>query len=187
MKLKGNMVIELVDGNTGEEERIEEGNMVTNAVNDILGLNPMGIFYAVAGEYDTHLLWNDKLLPICPNMVGGILLYSDPLEEDADNISRFRLFIRQVDLHIIPHQRLNLIFSENSLCLTLYQSLCRVYIIKPGNALYNFSLHNAFPYPVYSAANCTGLRISFPSEVPSKVVVLPSSLVTVVASVTFTY
>ena len=86
MKLKGNMVIELVDGNTGEEERIEEGNMVTNAVNDILGLNPMGIFYAVAGEYDTHLLWNDKLLPICPNMVGGILLYSDPLEEDADNI-----------------------------------------------------------------------------------------------------
>jgi hypothetical protein len=56
MKLKGNMVIELVDGNTGEEERIEEGNMVTNAVNDILGLNPMGVFYAVAGEYDTHLL-----------------------------------------------------------------------------------------------------------------------------------
>ena len=65
MKLRGNMVVELVDGNTGEEERIEEGNMVTNAVNDILGLNPMGIFYAVAGEYDTHLLWNDRLLPIC--------------------------------------------------------------------------------------------------------------------------
>jgi len=37
------LVIELVDGNTGEEERIEEGNMVTNAVNDILGLNPNGI------------------------------------------------------------------------------------------------------------------------------------------------
>ena len=37
MKLKGNMVIELTDENTGEEERIEEGNMVTNAVNDILG------------------------------------------------------------------------------------------------------------------------------------------------------
>ena len=82
MKLKGNMVIELVDGNTGEEERIEEANMVTNAVNDILGLNPMGIFYAVAGEYDTHLLWNDKLLPICPNMVGGILLFPQTLEED---------------------------------------------------------------------------------------------------------
>ena len=43
MKLRGNMVIELVDGNTGEEECIEEGNMVTNAVNDILGLNPNGI------------------------------------------------------------------------------------------------------------------------------------------------
>ena len=47
-------------------ERVQEENMVTNAVNHILGLNPMGIFYSVAGEYDTHLLWNDNLLPICP-------------------------------------------------------------------------------------------------------------------------
>ena len=46
----------------------------------------MGIFYAVAGEYDTHLLWNDRLLPICPNMVGGILLFPKTLEEDAAHI-----------------------------------------------------------------------------------------------------
>ena len=46
----------------------------------------MGIFYSVAGEYDTHLLWNDNMLPICPNMIGGILLYSEALTEDADNI-----------------------------------------------------------------------------------------------------
>ena len=87
MKLKGNMVIEMIDDATGEVvERVQEENMVTNAVNHILGLNPMGIFYSVAGEYDTHLLWNNNLIPICPNMIGGILLYSEALTEDADNI-----------------------------------------------------------------------------------------------------
>lgn len=84
---EGNMVIEMIDDATGEVvERVQEENMVTNAVNHILGLNPMGIFYSVAGEYDTHLLWNDNLLPVCPNMIGGILLYSEALTEDADNI-----------------------------------------------------------------------------------------------------
>lgn len=87
MKLKGNMVIEMIDDATGEVvDRIEEQNMVTNAVNHILGLNPMGVFYSVAGEYDTHLIWNDNLLPICPNMIGGILLYAEPLNEDAENV-----------------------------------------------------------------------------------------------------
>lgn len=48
MKLKGTMVLELTDTNTGEVERVEETNMFTNAVNHILGLNSMGIFYAVS-------------------------------------------------------------------------------------------------------------------------------------------
>lgn len=86
MKLKGNMVIELTDESTGAVERVEEANMVTNAVNDILGLNPMGIFYKVAGEYDTQMIWNREMLPICPNMIGGILLYSEALTEDVENI-----------------------------------------------------------------------------------------------------
>ena len=29
---------------------------------------------AATGEYDDAVLWNDNLLPICPNMIGGILL-----------------------------------------------------------------------------------------------------------------
>ena len=72
MKLKGNMVIEMIDDATGEVlERVQEENMVTNAVNHILGLNPMGIFYSVAGEYDTNLLWNINLIP--PHLwFGGI-------------------------------------------------------------------------------------------------------------------
>lgn len=86
MRLKGTMVLELTDVNTSEVETVVEENMITNAVNDILGLNPMGVFYKAAGEYDEAVLWNGNLLPVCPNMIGGILLFSDALEEDADNI-----------------------------------------------------------------------------------------------------
>uniref|UniRef100_UPI0040579F66 hypothetical protein n=1 Tax=Agathobacter sp. TaxID=2021311 RepID=UPI0040579F66 len=85
MRLKGTMVIELTDVNTSEVETIVKENMVTNAVNNILGLNPMGIFYTEA-EYSTGLVWTENLLPICPNMIGGILLFSKTLEENADNL-----------------------------------------------------------------------------------------------------
>ena len=44
MKLKGTMVMELTDVNTSETETVTEENMITNAVNNILGLNPMGTF-----------------------------------------------------------------------------------------------------------------------------------------------
>lgn len=86
MKLKGTMVLELTDVNTFEVETITEENMVTNAVNNILGLNPMGIHYLAAGQYDSPIQWNGNLLPICPNMVGGILLFSKTLEENVDHI-----------------------------------------------------------------------------------------------------
>ena len=49
MVLKGVMTIELTDENTGAVETVTEENMITEAVNNILGLNPMGIFYAVTG------------------------------------------------------------------------------------------------------------------------------------------
>lgn len=52
MKLKGTMVIEMTDTNTGEVETITKENMVTNAVNHLFGINPMGTFYNMAGEYD---------------------------------------------------------------------------------------------------------------------------------------
>ena len=86
MRLKGEMVIELTDEHTGVVETIREENMVTNAVNHILGLNPMGVFYKASGQYDDQMMWNDTLIPICPNMIGGILLYPSALTENADNI-----------------------------------------------------------------------------------------------------
>lgn len=85
MKLKGTMVMELTDMNTSEVETVTEENMVTNAVNNILGLNPMGIFYCEA-EYSTGMVWTGTLLPICLNMIGGILLFPKALEENVDNI-----------------------------------------------------------------------------------------------------
>ena len=85
----GNLVIELEDQNTGNVETVSETNMVTNAVNDILGVNPMGVMYKAGGQYDDSLTWNDELLPICPNMIGGILLF-----QAFDNI-----FLPEIDLH----------------------------------------------------------------------------------------
>ena len=85
-KYSGNLVLELTDENSGTTETLTETNMVTNAVNDILGINPLALFYKVAGEYDEMVIWNEELLPICPNMIGGILLFPSALTEDANNL-----------------------------------------------------------------------------------------------------
>ena len=85
-KLKGTMVIEMTDVNTQEVETITEENMITNVVNNIFGINPMAVHYISAGQYDNTLVWNTDLLPICPNMIGGILLFPSSITENADNI-----------------------------------------------------------------------------------------------------
>ena len=71
MTLKGVMTIELTDADTGAVETVTEENMITESVNNILGLNPMGIFYAATGEYDEAVLWNGNLLPICKQRILG--------------------------------------------------------------------------------------------------------------------
>ena len=85
-KYTGNLTIELENENTGVVETVSETNMVTNAVNDILGTNPLGLFYHITGRYDDEMNWNSELLPICPNMMGGILLFSSAITENVDNI-----------------------------------------------------------------------------------------------------
>lgn len=82
-------MIELIDVNTSEVETITQENMITECVNNILGLNPMGIFYNATDEFDQGMTWRDTLLPICPNMIGGILLFPSVLEEKADNIYQY--------------------------------------------------------------------------------------------------
>ena len=85
-RLQGTVTIELTDENTQAVETVTETNMITNAVNDLFGINPMATFYEAAGQYDDQMIWNDEMLPICPNMIGGLLLFSGAITEAADNI-----------------------------------------------------------------------------------------------------
>ena len=85
MKLKGTMTIELTDSNTGEVEMVVEENMITDAVNNLFALNPFGTFYTTGDSLDDGE-WYKTLLPICPNIIGGILLFSKTLTEQASNI-----------------------------------------------------------------------------------------------------
>lgn len=85
MKLKGKMTIELTDSNTGAVETVTEENMITDAVNNIFSMNPLGVFYKVDEGYN-DIEWAKNLLPICPHLIGGILLFTKPLTEDAANI-----------------------------------------------------------------------------------------------------
>ena len=54
MRLKGTMILELTDESSGAVETVTEEIMVTNAVNNIFGLNPMEIFYTEADTTHTR-------------------------------------------------------------------------------------------------------------------------------------
>ncbi len=84
MGMKGTTVIELTDVNTGKAETYKDENMITNAISQLFSNNIEGMLYAVQGSATAN--WNDYHLPICPNAIGGILLFSETLEEDANNI-----------------------------------------------------------------------------------------------------
>ena len=94
MTLKGTVTIELTDVHTGRREVVKHDNLVTNAVADILSLNPLGFRF---GNYSnaaksTATVYYDEMgasfanamFPVCPNMIGGILLYEKGLEENPD-------------------------------------------------------------------------------------------------------
>ena len=70
--LEGRFKIELFNARTGKlEERIEQKNIVTNAVKDIFKSNYFGgLSYA-------------QLMPIFLEMFGGVLCFEDPLNESA--------------------------------------------------------------------------------------------------------
>lgn len=48
--LKGKSVIELTDVKTKKKEVYEDENLITNAVSDILRLNPSGLMYPLHGS-----------------------------------------------------------------------------------------------------------------------------------------
>lgn len=85
MMLKGNMTIELTNTVSGEIETIREENMVTDAIENIIGCNLLGMYFDAGGS-SKNITVNKSFLPVCPNLLGGILLFSDVLEERKDNL-----------------------------------------------------------------------------------------------------
>ena len=82
MALKGTTKIELTNVKTGEREVIEKDNLVTNAVPDLLQLNPF--LFRMEQGYVEKTFDRDNFIPICPNLIGGILLYENTIPEDPD-------------------------------------------------------------------------------------------------------
>ena len=66
MILKGVMTIELTDEATGAVETVTEENMITNAVNDILGCNPMGFFIMLRMNMTPAWSGTRKCCPYAP-------------------------------------------------------------------------------------------------------------------------
>lgn len=83
MALKGTTKIELTNVKTGQKEVIEKDNLVTNAVPSILGDNPFA--WKLKSAYNTAYVSGD-MLPLCPNLFGGILLYEDAIPEDVNQL-----------------------------------------------------------------------------------------------------
>lgn len=78
MKLEGRAKIELTNVRTGEKERVEEKNLVTNALSTIFGYNYLG-------KYETSGLYG-KLIPVYKKALGGILLFDGAISEDPNTI-----------------------------------------------------------------------------------------------------
>lgn len=79
--IKGKTIIELTDVNTGETERTEDENMITNVISDFFSHNIEGGLYNIASSTSA---FSGRMFPLCPNAFGGILLFSDKLDEDKD-------------------------------------------------------------------------------------------------------
>lgn len=80
---KGKSVIELTDVKTNKKEVYQDENLVTNAVKDLLSLNPSGLMYPVRD--DNYCILSDEIFPIANKCYGGILLFEERLEEDVNN------------------------------------------------------------------------------------------------------
>ena len=97
MALKGTATIELTEVHTGRREIVKHDNLVTNAVLDVLSLNPLGFRFGNYSNSASNITTNsteqydeigisfaDAMLPVCPNLIGGVLLYEKTLDENPD-------------------------------------------------------------------------------------------------------
>lgn len=75
--MKGKTEIILTDVYTGEQKKVLEQNMMTNALNDI--------FLQEGYMKEASEMYGDKFQPVYQKLLGGILLFDKALEENAAN------------------------------------------------------------------------------------------------------
>lgn len=73
--MKGHVTIELHNHDSGATERIEQDNMITNALT-----------YAIGHAVSCGANLNDLLLPVAKRGLGGLFLFDGKLDEKADNV-----------------------------------------------------------------------------------------------------
>lgn len=78
MGIKGNTTFELTDVNTGEVEIIEDSNMITNGLQEVL---------RTYGYFGCDILNNDTMRnnSLWVNLLGGLFLFDTALDEDVNN------------------------------------------------------------------------------------------------------
>ena len=76
--LIGKSVIELTDVHTGQVEKYEDSNLVTEAVSDVLNANIMGVLYDSTAFNNAN--GENWMLPLNKNIMGGILLYQNEID-----------------------------------------------------------------------------------------------------------
>ena len=84
--LKGHTKIELTNVHTGEKEVVEKHNLITSHLSILANL-----YRRFTGDYTMRA----KIGPLYDNAMGGIILLSEPVEE---NISNYALNISSMDI-----------------------------------------------------------------------------------------
>lgn len=78
MRIKGKTTFELTDVNTGKVEKIEDTNMITNALQ---------YYLETYGMFTNNILSNDDIRGkrLWKNLVGGLFLFDKNIEENVEN------------------------------------------------------------------------------------------------------
>ena len=90
--MKGHVCIELHNHNSGFTERIEQDNMVTNALT-----------YAMGHAVSCGANLSDLMLPVCKRGLGGLFLFDGKLEENAENARISRRLVELDRNAPLPH------------------------------------------------------------------------------------
>jgi hypothetical protein len=92
--MKGHTKIELTNVKTGEVKVIEDDNLVTNAMAKMIETTP---YCGCTGTYNIF----SKSSPLIDKLCGGLLLFSEPIEEDPNK------YTTPKNIKIVGNARMN--------------------------------------------------------------------------------